>query len=146
MQIGGAVAATRGGGIGAVNLLDGRVVGIGAERLFHRDPVGAVTVRRDLDALASDPLAKVIRRRSKRSRALAVTEAQLRHAFLRAVRAALQMHAPDRLVEWSELRRQQLDRLADAFTEALDLEAIFAMLGLPRYANSSVDLAARRVS
>jgi adenosylcobyric acid synthase len=69
-----------------------------------------------------------------------------RHAFLRAVRAALQMHAPDRLVEWSELRRQQLDRLADAFTEALDLEAIFAMLGLPRYANSSVDLAARRVS
>jgi adenosylcobyric acid synthase len=69
-----------------------------------------------------------------------------RHAFLRAARAVLQMDAPIQLVAWSELRRQELDRLADAFTDALDLEAVFAMLGLPRCANRFADQAERRVS
>jgi adenosylcobyric acid synthase len=55
-----------------------------------------------------------------------------RHAFLRASRAALQLSAPGELVAWSEQRRQQLDLLADAFGRALDLDAIFAMIGLPR--------------
>jgi adenosylcobyric acid synthase len=54
-----------------------------------------------------------------------------RHAFLRASRASLQMPAPFELVAWSERRRQQLDLLADAFGSALDLDAIFAMIGLP---------------
>jgi adenosylcobyric acid synthase len=58
-----------------------------------------------------------------------------RHAFLRAARAALQMGGPVGLVAWSELRRQQLDLLADAFAGALDLEAVFAMLDLPRCAH-----------
>lgn len=65
-----------------------------------------------------------------------------RHAFLRAARSALQMGAPVGLVAWSELRRQQLDLLADAFAGALDLDAVFAMLDLPRCA----DPAERRVS
>jgi hypothetical protein len=41
------------------------------------------------------------------------------------------MPAPFELVAWSERRRQQLDLLADAFGSALDLDAIFAMIGLP---------------
>jgi adenosylcobyric acid synthase len=65
-----------------------------------------------------------------------------RHTFLRAARATLQMCAPNELVAWSELRRQQLDMLADAFANALDLEAVFAMLDLPRRA----DQAERRLS
>jgi adenosylcobyric acid synthase len=66
-----------------------------------------------------------------------------RHAFLRAARAALQLNAPAGLVAWGELRCRQLDMLADAFAGALDLEAVFAMLGLPRYADQVVNQAAR---
>ena len=65
-----------------------------------------------------------------------------RHAFLRSSRAALQMDSPVELIAWSELRRQQLDRLADAFADALDLEAVFAMLDLPRYAGQTASQAA----
>ncbi|MGA3011859.1 MAG: cobyric acid synthase [Terracidiphilus sp.] len=65
-----------------------------------------------------------------------------RHAFLRAARAALQLDAPAGLVAWSDLRRQQLDMLADAYTGTLDLTAVFAMLDLPRCA----DRAERRLS
>ena len=57
---GGAVAPARRVGIGAVNLLDSRVIHAGAKGLFHRDPVGAVAVRRDLDALAGESIAKVV--------------------------------------------------------------------------------------
>jgi adenosylcobyric acid synthase len=57
-----------------------------------------------------------------------------RHEFLRCSRAALQMSAPQELVAWSERRRQQLDLLADAFGNALDLDAIFRVTGLPRRA------------
>ena len=53
-----------------------------------------------------------------------------RHAFLRASRASLQMLAPTELLAWSERRGQQLDLLADAFGSALDLDAIFEMIGL----------------
>jgi adenosylcobyric acid synthase len=57
-----------------------------------------------------------------------------RHAFLRAAREALEMLPATALVAWSELRRQQLDRLADVFASALDLEAVFSMLDLPHSA------------
>ena len=67
-----------------------------------------------------------------------------RHAFLRAARAVLQINAPTELIAWSELRRQQLDMLADAYTDALDLAAIFAMLDLPRYADRTADHSAYR--
>jgi len=60
-----------------------------------------------------------------------------RHAFLCASRAALQMSAPEKLMEWSERRRQQLDLLADEFGSALDLNAIFGMAGLPLRADRS---------
>lgn len=69
-----------------------------------------------------------------------------RHAFLRAARAALQMDAPAGLTVWSELRRQQLDLLADAFAGALDLDAVFAMLDLPRCADRAENQAERRLS
>jgi adenosylcobyric acid synthase len=69
-----------------------------------------------------------------------------RHAFLRAARAALQMGAPAGLVAWSELRRQQLDLLADAFAGALDLDAVFAMLDLPRCTDRAENQAERRLS
>jgi adenosylcobyric acid synthase len=52
-----------------------------------------------------------------------------RHTFLRSSRASLQMPAPTELVGWSERRRQQLDLLADAFGSALDLDAVFGMVG-----------------
>jgi adenosylcobyric acid synthase len=58
-------------------------------------------------------------------------EDAFRHAFLRACRAALQMSAPAELIAWSERRRQQLNHLADAFGNALDLGAVFGMVGLP---------------
>ena len=54
-----------------------------------------------------------------------------RHAFLRASRTALQMPAPGELIPWSERRRQQIDLLADVFGKALDLNAVFEMIGLP---------------
>ncbi len=54
-----------------------------------------------------------------------------RHEFLRSARASLSLNAPAELIAWSERRRQQLDRLADAFGAALDLPAIFKMAGLP---------------
>ena len=73
-----------------------------------------------------------------------------RHAFLRVARSARQMDVPAELIAWSELRKEQLDKLADAFAGALDLEAVFAMLGLPRYAdrtgNQTANLAERRFS
>jgi adenosylcobyric acid synthase len=69
-----------------------------------------------------------------------------RHAFLRSSRAALQLDAPVELIAWSELRRQQLDKLADAFAEALDLEAVFAMLDLPRCVDQTANWAERRFS
>jgi len=69
-------------------------------------------------------------------------EDAFRHEFLRSSRASLQMSAPEELVAWSERRRQQLDLLADAFGSALNLDAIFAMIGLPRCA----DRAERRPS
>jgi adenosylcobyric acid synthase len=53
-----------------------------------------------------------------------------RHEFMHSACASLQMSAPDELVGWSERRRVQLDLLADAFGSALDLKAIFAMIGL----------------
>ncbi len=73
-----------------------------------------------------------------------------RYAFLRAARAAHRMDAPAGLIAWSELRRQQLDTLADEFACALDLQSIFAMLDLPRCGGRNVDrsagLAERRLS
>ncbi len=57
---GRAVAAPRRGRIGPVNLLDGRVIRIGAEGLFHRPTIGVVGICRDLDALRGDPAAQVI--------------------------------------------------------------------------------------
>ena len=68
-----------------------------------------------------------------------------RHAFLRAARAALRMDAPNGMVAWSELRRQQLDMLADAFASALDLNAVFGMLDLPRRADQAVKHSADQV-
>jgi len=59
-------------------------------------------------------------------------EDAFRHAFLRAARAALRMPAPAELIACSERRRRQLDLLADAFADALDLGAIFGMVGLQR--------------
>jgi len=58
-----------------------------------------------------------------------------RHAFLNRACAALGIHAPTKLVAWGELRRQQLDLLTDTFASALDLDAIFALLGLPHSTN-----------
>lgn len=57
-----------------------------------------------------------------------------RHAFLGAACASLHLDIPVKFASWSEHRRQQLDLLADTFAEALDLDAIFAMLSLPRCA------------
>jgi adenosylcobyric acid synthase len=62
-------------------------------------------------------------------------EDAFRHAFLRASRAALQMPAPLELIPWSERRGQQLDLLADVFGNALDLNAVFEMIGLPPHRN-----------
>ena len=60
-----------------------------------------------------------------------------RHAFLRAASAALRLRAPAELTAWKAIRVQQLDGLADTFAQALDLNAIFKLLDLPRTAAPS---------
>jgi adenosylcobyric acid synthase len=60
-----------------------------------------------------------------------------RHAFLRAACASLHLQAPTKLASWSAHRSQQLDQLADTFADALDLDAIFEMLDLPRCSNQT---------
>jgi adenosylcobyric acid synthase len=64
-------------------------------------------------------------------------EDEFRHAFLRAAHTALRMPAPVELMAWSARRREQLDLLADGFGGALDLDAIFKMVGLPRQAETT---------
>jgi adenosylcobyric acid synthase len=58
-----------------------------------------------------------------------------RHAFLRAACTALGRECPLRFVAWAERRQRELDRLADVYTGALDLEAIFRMIGLTQSAD-----------
>ncbi|HZP03516.1 MAG TPA: cobyric acid synthase [Terracidiphilus sp.] len=55
-----------------------------------------------------------------------------RHTFLKTARAALHMPEAIGLFNWRQHRQQQLDRLADTFAEALDLNAIFGLLNSPR--------------
>lgn len=52
-----------------------------------------------------------------------------RHTFLKAARTALHMPPATQLFNWRQHREQQLDRLADTFAAALDLNAIFGLLG-----------------
>lgn len=54
-----------------------------------------------------------------------------RHAFLRAACAALHLRPAAELTAWKARREQQLDKLADAFTQALNVDAIFGLLDLP---------------
>jgi adenosylcobyric acid synthase len=54
-----------------------------------------------------------------------------RHDFLSAARAAMNMAPVAAYFGWRKHREQQLDRLADSFAAALDLEAIYGLLDLP---------------
>jgi adenosylcobyric acid synthase len=54
-----------------------------------------------------------------------------RHAFLAAARAALGLPASAGLQGWRKHREQELDRLADTFAGALDLNFIMGLLNLP---------------
>ena len=54
-----------------------------------------------------------------------------RHAFLAAARSALHLPEAARYFGWREHREQQLNRLADTFAAALDLDAIYGLLNLP---------------
>ena len=58
-----------------------------------------------------------------------------RHAFVKAACSALHLPLPLEFTAWCEQRQQELDRLAGAFSSALDLEAVFGMLGLPSRAD-----------
>jgi len=58
-----------------------------------------------------------------------------RHAFVKAACTALHLPLPLEFTAWREQREKELDRLADAFSSALDLEAVFGMLGLPSRAD-----------
>jgi adenosylcobyric acid synthase len=54
-----------------------------------------------------------------------------RHAFLAAARSTLHMAPSAGYFGWRKHREQQLDRLADTFAAALDLDAIYGLLNLP---------------
>jgi adenosylcobyric acid synthase len=54
-----------------------------------------------------------------------------RHAFIESAHAALHLSTPVELTAWGRQRQAQLDRLADTFSHALDLDAIFGLLDLP---------------
>lgn len=54
-----------------------------------------------------------------------------RHAFLRAGCKALHLPAPAGLTAWKAHREEQLDRLADTFSQAINLDAIFGLVDLP---------------
>jgi adenosylcobyric acid synthase len=60
---------------------------------------------------------------------------EFRHALLKAARAALRLPVPLELAEWRNHRERQLDRLADAFAHALNLNAVSDLLGLPPLAD-----------
>ena len=53
-----------------------------------------------------------------------------RHAFLSAARAFPHLHPAASLDNWKHKREQSLDRLADAVRGAVDMQAIFAWVGL----------------
>jgi len=53
-----------------------------------------------------------------------------RHAFLKSFHEKQHLPEPAVLASWSEHREQQLEKLADAFADALNLDAIFALLHL----------------
>lgn len=57
-----------------------------------------------------------------------------RHAFLSAAHTALHLPAAEKFFGWRKHREQQLDRLADTFASALDLDGIFGLLDLPAHA------------
>lgn len=54
-----------------------------------------------------------------------------RRALIEAAHAALHLPQPSDFVAWRKLRETQLDRLADTYAAALNLDAIFGLLGLP---------------
>jgi adenosylcobyric acid synthase len=58
-----------------------------------------------------------------------------RHALLEAAHAALRLSVPSEFAAWRKHRGKQLDRLADAFGHALDLDAIVGLLSLPLLAD-----------
>lgn len=59
-----------------------------------------------------------------------------RHALIEAAHTALHLPQPSDFVAWRQLRETQLDRLTDTYAEALNLNAIFGLLGLPSPAKS----------
>lgn len=56
-----------------------------------------------------------------------------RHAFIKSAHAALHLSTPIELNAWERERQAQLDRLADTFSRALDLDAVFRLLDLPPF-------------
>ncbi|HZP06436.1 MAG TPA: cobyric acid synthase [Terracidiphilus sp.] len=54
-----------------------------------------------------------------------------RHVFLSAARTALHLPPAGRFFGWRKHRERQLDRLADTFASAIDLDSIFGLLNLP---------------
>jgi adenosylcobyric acid synthase len=60
-----------------------------------------------------------------------------RHAFIESAHAALHLPPPVELTDWKRQRQAQLDRLADTFSRALNLDAVFRLLDLPRLSERS---------
>ncbi len=53
-----------------------------------------------------------------------------RRSFLKAAHAVLHLPDPAALFGWRKHRQQQLDRLADTFTSAVNLDSVFGLLNL----------------
>ena len=56
---------------------------------------------------------------------------EFRHSFLRALRSFCRLEQPPSFSQWTELREQQLDRLADSVSTAVDLRTMLGWVGLP---------------
>jgi adenosylcobyric acid synthase len=61
---------------------------------------------------------------------------EFRRALIEGAHAALHLPAPSDFVAWRQLRESEIDRLADTYAEAMNLDAIFELLGLPSPAKS----------
>jgi adenosylcobyric acid synthase len=57
-------------------------------------------------------------------------EDEFRHAFLRAAREFHKLTEPEQLLPWKTIRQAELDRLARAVRESIDLETILSWVGI----------------
>jgi len=63
-------------------------------------------------------------------------EDEFRHGFLRVAREFHNLTPPEQLLPWKKIRQDELDRLARAVRESIDLERILSWVGISNTART----------